>query len=256
MKYKPYSFSKISVFNQCPFKFELSYIKKIKCFSYSEALEKGSYVHKLLEDYVKKEKTSFNFNLLDENKQKEAYAIFENTLPYLENKMKAAVKTETELDFKISILKDKDKYIPYSVNERKLSLFLGSIDLVLYEYDKITVIDWKTGKVPEKPNSLQMLMYVIAIFALTRVDTVDTIFYYVEHSVEKPFTFFRKDLQKLIKKLLEKIHAIEVEKEFNRKESPLCNFCDYRKEGYCNELDANEFIESLNKTLSKINKTK
>lgn len=50
VKYKPYSYSKISTFKSCPRKFKLQYIDKIPGKLDTEALIKGRTVHYLIEN--------------------------------------------------------------------------------------------------------------------------------------------------------------------------------------------------------------
>ena len=60
MKFSPYSFSKIGTFSQCPYRFKLQYIDKIKIpFEINIALEKGKYIHSLIEQYIKNEVEAF-----------------------------------------------------------------------------------------------------------------------------------------------------------------------------------------------------
>ena len=76
MKYSPYSFSKIEVFEQCKNKFKLQYIDKIKTSSSNIHLERGTFFHHLLEhtNFFSKDSKTFpeiTLELLsDEEKKK------------------------------------------------------------------------------------------------------------------------------------------------------------------------------------------
>ena len=50
-KIKAWSFSRYDTYKQCPFKAKLRYIDKLK-EPKSEAMERGSDIHKLCEDYI------------------------------------------------------------------------------------------------------------------------------------------------------------------------------------------------------------
>ncbi len=76
MKYAPYSFSKISLFEQCPLKFKFNYIDKLGIFQKSLATERGSYIHELLENDTKEKETKFKFSIATPEQQQECLDIY------------------------------------------------------------------------------------------------------------------------------------------------------------------------------------
>ena len=111
----------------------------------------------------------------------------------------------------------------------------------------IDSIDWKTGKVSGFPQPLQLAMYAIYLFEqYPDVETIRTAFVYVEHNnKEKVYTFDRSHLSVLKKKILEKIVNMENEKKFSKKESRLCDYCDFRTAGLCEPETHDEFAEKM-----------
>ena len=85
MKYAPYSYSMIGTFKNCPYRFKLQYIDKIKTkFNVTPALEKGKFLHFGIEHYLKgtlKDKINeFKFQTISENEKKEIFKLLKKIL--------------------------------------------------------------------------------------------------------------------------------------------------------------------------------
>lgn len=242
LKFKPYSFSKISLFYQCPFKFKLKYIDKIKPpFEINKALEKGRFIHSLIENYFNstaKLEDEFKLSTKDEIEN------YKNIFESLKDK---------EFFKKLSKLKNKNVEMPLSLNFKKENVeagglnykasLIGFIDFFGFlEKNSIVIIDWKTGKVPKEPNILQVKIYALWAFLTFNVETVHTCFYYVEHNKKKCFVFKNEDKEKIEKEILSKIKYIENEKEFRKQTSPLCDYCEMKNFNYCEFEEQNKFF--------------
>jgi hypothetical protein len=95
-------------------------------------------------------------------------------------------------------------------------------------------------------------MYAIWGFLKFDVERVVTKFIYVDHLVEKTYTFKRSHLNKLIKTVLKKILTVEryyddPKEDFEmKKEGPLCDWCEFRKRGICKE-NHQDFLKKVMK---------
>ena len=241
MKFAPFSFSKIHLFEQCPLKFKYNYIDKLGIFEPNLAMERGLAIHDFLENHVKNKKTDFKFRIATQEEQEECLDIFINFkksdlgMKYLE------VPGEAEVEFGMKILDGILACCSYYDSD---ALFRGKIDLMIMNITTINSIDYKTGKVSGFPQPLQLVMYAVYLFnKYPNVDVVRTCFVYVEHTnEEKVYEFHRSHLNALTKKVLEKIVNMENEEDFNKKISKLCEFCEFKKNGVCSgDYDDNYF---------------
>lgn len=249
MKYAPYSFSKINLWEQCPLKFKFNYIDKLGIYEPNLAMERGSFIHTLLENDTKGKETSFKFQICTLEEQEECIDIFiafkQSPLgqSYLE------VPAEAEVAFGMKL--EDGKLVVCSYYDKQ-ALFRGKIDHSIIEGAKIQLIDWKTGKVSGFPAPLQLVMYAVWAFHMyPDINFIRTAFVYVEHGKEKVYKFSREHLSVLTKKVLEKIVNVEGETVFGKKESPLCNYCDFRKAGLCEPESHDEFAMKMMKYTKK-----
>ena len=235
----PYSHSKISLFYQCPYKFKLSYIDKIKKVSNNIALYKGSYAHAILEHKFNYDiifKTDEIFTEEEKQKVKEYVKKFENCK--LGKKYKSIMLNKKHLpEFEINFFICKNGNQFFACNEKQKAIFLGFIDFMYFDEDKIlNIIDWKTGKFKELKDQGTEQVELYAIWGFLQYPYQNKIkckFVYIEHCKETYIEFERSQLQDLLKKHLNRIKKIEIsnkEKEFRKSPSPLCNWCDYYKE--------------------------
>jgi len=228
MKYNPYSISKIGAFEQCPYKFKLQYIDKIKVKKDNFHLLKGSLVHKILEE-------NFNYNI-----DTKEYNLSETDIKNITQKVK---------DFEYSDLGQKiKKLIQYSTLEEDFALdknltlcdfwdkevmLRGSADLY-YTKDNIGYIfDYKTGKDHSKEKEFgitQGTMYAIYLFIkYPKIKNINAYFVFIEHNTYKKINFKREHFKEYIKVFYNKIKNIETTKHFIEKTSILCEYCDYYK---------------------------
>lgn len=242
MKFTPYSFSKLNTFEQCPMKFKFKYIDKISTpFKMNATLEKGSYIHLLLEELAKNDmvlpKVSYDFkyssrqDIVSYKKTFRDFVFSDFGEKYLSNDDYTFFGAEVEFGVKLE-----DGVLSETSYWNKKALFRGKIDHVNIHDDTMYLLDWKSGRVNQYPAILQLVMYAVWCFLkYENINIVKTAFVYIEHGVEKTYTFKRKHLDDLIAKVMEKINNVELETKFNKKESKLCEYCEFRLQGLCKE---------------------
>jgi hypothetical protein len=237
MKFNPYSISKMSTFNQCPKKFEFSYINKIKIdVPQNVALYKGSYIHEVLEnnfDYDVPFETNEIFTEKEKEKAKEIIKKFEGSELGAKYKILIPVSNlEEKFGFKIE-----DKQIVLTDFWDKEGWFRGAIDLYIIHNNRGVVVDYKSGKdhsLNEDFGTDQAMMYSIYLFTkYPNINEVKGVFCFVEHSTEKSILFKREKLTEYLKHFYTKTKKVEQEKIFGPNVSALCDYCDYFSEGLC-----------------------
>jgi len=244
LKYSPYSFSKISIF-KCPFKFKERYIKKNYVNSSCLAFDIGNYFHKYLENLFKnkEEFKELNSKYIEENElktniEKEVKELknkkFIRMLLYKASKsfiVKAEDKCKLDVECNPTDLKDKD------------SMFKGYIDLYMVQDKEGIIVDFKSGKVPDKPDWKQTLFYSLWLLKKYNLDKITALFYYVQQDEYKKRIVLKDDIKKIEKLLKKSIQEIENESEFNKKITPLCRYCEYLNNG-CYLTD-DEFLKII-----------
>lgn len=245
MKFNPFSFSKINTFLFCPMKFKLSYIDKIRVKNSNIALEKGSYIHQRLEDHSNSiALTNFNFRL----STREQILEFDNIVDtFINSELGMKYLTPTtfgvELDFALLL---EDKKLRATNYYNKEALIRGKIDHAIQNGNVMTLLDWKSGRVRDEPDVLQVVVYALWCFiTYPEIETVQAAFVYVEHGEEKSFTFHRDSIEQLQGAVLRNIAKVEVAEDYPKKESNLCQWCDYRKNGYCTAETGQEFADKM-----------
>lgn len=223
MKYNPYSFTRMSMFKQCKRKFKYRYIDKIKDTEKSYHLEKGKYCHEVLENVhtgIRVDKSKYELS-------EDQYADIDAMLcKFLSS------------DFSTNFIKDINSYneaqfgidmylnvADYDYRDKGL-LYLGSVDRINFYDNYLHLIDWKTGKVKEQSEQLRHY----ALWALTEFSHIDKVlvsYVFIEHNQAFSEVITRDDVKNIKKELLYSIKDIESEKNFNKNETPLCDYCEY-----------------------------
>ncbi len=235
MKYAPYSFSKMDCWKSCPRKFKLNYIDKIRFDGGSLALERGSYIHHLLEHEILTDPEYKTTNVLTQTEKDKCDIIVKE---FCESKLgKQMVGMET-------VSKERDISLSYKLKPNgywdKDSLIRGSADKIGKGARDFHTVDWKSGGYNEAfPKSNDQIMFYGMHFLIENPD-VDKIYghyVFIEHQAKTSYTFFRKDLNTYLKKYLRWIKEIEQDTEFNKNPTTLCYYCDYAKMGYCDGFE-------------------
>lgn len=257
MKFNPYSFSKLNSFMSCPKKFELSYIEKIKVFVPNIATERGSYVHTLLENKTKNKLTTFKFNVMTEKDVDECDKVYYDFTHSDNGKKYFDPKNETYAEVEFGVKKIGKNFEVCSYYS-KSALFRGKIDHQIIHGDWIELLDFKTGKVTSFPAPLQLVMYSVwAFIKYPHINKVRTAFVYVEHgNEEKEYIFYREHFEVILKKVVEKIVNVELAKKFPKNETKLCEYCDFRKKGYCDPETVGEFNDKMSSMIKPYKRKK
>lgn len=228
MKFLPYSVSKINLYFQCPEKFKLKYVDKIKTVSKGNFhLYKGEFLHRCLELGRTNFRTKAHEYFTKELKLSyiESYNKFKN-YPIVKEYLEHNGNHEIEFGLKVQ-----DNKLVLSEFSDKTSLLIGKIDY-RYSGGKVTyIIDWKTGKIGSI-NQLQAMIYSLYEF-ITNNDCEECICsnVFVEYNVEDIRKYYRKDFLNILKNVISRISEIESTKEFY----PLhnCRFCEYNLYKIC-----------------------
>jgi putative RecB family exonuclease len=249
---KIYSHSRLSTFEQCPFKFKLRYIDKIK-----PAIERtieshlGSAVHETLEwlyeqvmnkhiptideiitDYAVRWQDTYSKDTLIVKKQLTQKDYFNKGVQFLIN-----YYTKNH-PFNDNTL-ETEKKILIELNENyKLQ---GFIDRLVHnlEKDEYEIHDYKTANnLPLKEkieNDRQLALYSIAIKELFGDDKkVILVWHYLAHNQKIISRRTNQQLANLKKETIYLIEKIESTENFPSKKSILCNWCEYKN--YCHEF--------------------
>jgi len=240
LKYKPYSYSKISTYKNCPRRFKLQYIEKIRIpFDVTPALEKGKFLHFGIEHYLKgdlKEKIKdFKFQVTDEITKKELYLQLKQILKSKNIQFYKTFKNLfIEYGFGI-IFKDNDVVITdYNFNAD----IFGYIDLMFYDEfsNSVYIIDHKSGKYREDQDKLQTSIYYLVAYKLfPNAEKFHLNFDFIEHDKSISVTLTKDDFNNTIKYIKDHLEIIENTITFPT-ETKYCNWCPY-KDKYC---DPNE----------------
>lgn len=216
MKYSPYSFSKMSVWNQCHRKFKYIYVDKIKLpYVFVEALVKGGAVHSIIEHFPEQSKHKY---------AKKYFHVAEKFLKSPEGWDLVHKPALKEYDF--GLTKDL-KPCGYS---DKSALFRGSVDRAIIEDGMLWLVDFKTGKSKDQnwQSYDQLMFYAIYFFIkYPNINKIKITYYYIEHMHTNDLVLDRTNFDTYAKQLVKNIIDIEADEDYIKIESKLCDYCDY-----------------------------
>jgi len=248
MKTKFYSHSKLSTFEQCPFKYKLRYIDKIK-----PVIEKtieshlGSAVHDTLE---------WLYNSVKENPNKEIsldeiityYSVkwqdeFSNEILIVKKEMSAKDYFNKGVEFLINYFQEHSPFKDGTIEcEKRIIIDLdentrvqGFIDRLVYDIDsgKYEIHDYKTAnQLPTQKKmdeDRQLALYSIAIKEIYGHDKeVVLIWHYLAHNQKIISKRTNQQLEQLKDETKQLIKKIENTKYFPTNKSILCEWCEYK----------------------------
>lgn len=228
--YRPYSHSRMSTFQQCPYKFKLHYIDGIQGEDNpisKMALAKGSKVHDLLEKYPKIETESKAFDVVEKFVRS----------PVAEPYLKAILDEEpNKREFAFGLTKD---FEPTDYNSDDV-LFHGKIDLICTVNGMLNLVDYKTGKPKEQQEQdySQLILYGIYFFQkIPELERLRISFVYVEHDHENSLVLERKSIEGFKQQYLNLVEEIETS-SYPKREGYLCKYCQFFS--MCNVQKLNE----------------
>lgn len=249
-KQKVYSHSKLSMFEQCPFKYKCRYIDHLQPdFEQSIEAHLGVCVHETLEwlytlvnkenkappiidaviehySLIWAEKFKEDLKIVSQTKNLQEY--FNNGVQFLvDYYMKHQPFRDGTLDMEMEVQID-------LYNDGKY-LLRGYVDRLVFnkETGEYEIHDYKTGSLPRDKNKFdtdrQLALYSIAIKEIFgKEQKVCLVWHYLAH--DHKFCVYKTDeqleaLKFQIKELIEKIQS---SKNFNTNVSALCNWCEFR----------------------------
>jgi CRISPR/Cas system-associated exonuclease Cas4 (RecB family) len=234
MKYNPWSISKLGTYLQCPHKFKLKYIDKIKVpFETNTALIKGSHIHKIIEN-------GFDYDVPFDLEEKYTEEDYNRTIQIVKSFETSVLGEQTKKMQKIGV---PEEDFAFTLNRElvnywnKTAFFRGSADLYLTRDDLGIIIDYKSGKdKSEEPDfgTNQAKMYAIYMFLkFPEIQTVKAAFFFIEHGTKKSIDFSRDNLDDYINYFVELTNVVEGDTSYRKEVNALCDWCSYKEFGNC-----------------------
>ncbi len=242
-----YSHSRLSTFEQCPFKFKLRYIDRIKPdFKTSIEAHLGSVVHDTLE-WMYIDKKNGVIHSVDEiityyaNKWHELYSedilvvkrdftvqdYFNKGVKFLlDYYLKHKPFDDGTLELERKIVLDLDGTGKYMIQ--------GFIDRLVFnkETGKYEVHDYKTANSLPRPDKVasdrQLALYSIAVNDLFNTSDTLLVWHYLAHNRRITSERTLEQLEQLKRDIISLIDKIEVTKEFSACKSVLCGWCEFK----------------------------
>jgi len=219
-----WSFSRYSDYKQCPAKFKYKHIDKLK-EPPNPAMERGSAIHKLAEDYAlgKLPKLPVELKLFSEEFKR--------------------LKAE-----KVKVIEDQWTWSANWAGETAWNDWKGAwlrvkLDAAYLntEYNALVIIDHKTGKLREDNHAEyreQLELYGLSgLLKYPDVKVVSPRLWYLDAGAiypngephEPEIEYTRADEPKLKKIWLKRIEPMMKDKSFRPKQNQFCNWCHFRK---------------------------
>ncbi|MCD6572876.1 MAG: PD-(D/E)XK nuclease family protein [Thermoplasmata archaeon] len=237
-----YSYSAISTFENCPFKFKLAYMDKIKPLRKNIESFMGSRVHEALEKlyrdklFAKIDSLEELISFYNERWEKEMHGnIFvvkgyeiENYRKMGEMYIRDYYNTYKPFDDGRIIALEKRIFFP--LNEKYW--INGIIDRISEKDGVYEVHDYKTSLYFPSLNELdetQLAIYAIALQNLYGAEEIELVWHYL--AFNKEIRVRKKSYEYIREEIINKIEEIENAKKngkFPAKESALCDYCEYQ----------------------------
>lgn len=255
-----YSHSRLSTFEQCPYKFKLRYIDKIKREE-AESVEAfvGKRVHETLQ------KLYDDMLLTKENTLGDLFTYYDKIWRENWNDAIAIVRKKYTKDdyykfgkkcvenyynrykpFNQSLTVGTEVPVTFCLDDEGKYAITGFIDRVAHVNGRFEAHDYKTSSslpTQEKVDQdRQLSFYQMAIQKMwPEAKEVDLIWHYLAFDVRMTSQRNNSDLEKIKQATIELINTIEMAKIYPARESALCKWCEYpdicpkRKHFYCIE---------------------
>ena len=259
-----YSHSRLSTFEQCPFKFKLRYIDKIKP-EIEKTIEAhlGTVVHKTLEwIYNNVENLTLKIDEIIKYYTEEWQKEFSDKIVIVNKNMTARDYFNKGVQFlvdyysKNSPFKDGtiecEKGILLNLDENGEYKIQGFIDRLVYnmETGEYEIHDYKTAKTLPSQKKIdenrQLALYSLAIKQIYGEDKeISLIWHFLAHNKTMKSKRTEEELERLKIDTLQLIKDIEKTKEFPPNPSVLCNWCEYKN--MCLDKEINEKFPTISK---------
>lgn len=220
----------------CPAKYFYSYISK-EPRQFAPAAVLGNIVHEVLENTLDNDKD------LDLEELKSEYT---KTIPKWDP---TGLIPEQLLDAGNVIIDefyDTNAGMPLSIYAKEMGFELvigsyvvrGYIDRVDVVGDRVSIIDYKTGKWEisnkEIPNSLQLGIYALAAQEIFPGKEIYAEMYYLRSGRRKGHLFTKEDIERVKVDLVKSMNDIINDQNFTpTSNGRVCSFCDHAKSGAC-----------------------
>ena len=223
MKHAPYSYSKISTFQQCPLKFKFQYIDRIPVDQQqSPAIERGLAAHKFAEDYL-----STGVHQIT-NEFPDSYIDW----------LYAIDPVHALAEFKLGVTEELD------ATEYDDAFIRGIADIIVIHGDRLTVVDIKTGSVTKnrkevwpdtlKKHRTQCGLYAemvsLALHELFDMDQpVESVPYYMDLLGPQPLPEPVDPSLPILNRIKKNCLAVEQCVSFPARPNRFCGWCPYSK---------------------------
>lgn len=212
-KITAWSYSRLRDWETCPLKAKFKHVDKLKEPD-SPAMQRGSDIHKLAEEYVK------------------------GMLPKLPKELANFKKEFMELRKSRGVLAEEQ--LAFDANFKLMDLETGwfdrnawcrvKMDLRCVTEKLMRLIDHKTGKKKDEHRD-QLEFYALVGFIIEpKIDVVEAELWYLDVAGEEKITkekFLRKDFEKIKQRWLKRVKPMLVDTEFHPKPNPMCRFCHF-----------------------------
>lgn len=232
-----WSYSRYSDYCQCPLKFKLKHIDKVQ-EPKNAAMERGSLIHSLAEDYIKGKISRLPKDLSKFGKE------FRSLRKVYQQRM-AGLVVEDNWSFTKDWTQTTWNDWTHCWVRIKLDLAQHELNQDLETYT-LRIRDWKTGKFREDQNEQykeQLELYALAgLLMFPHVDIVLPELVYLDEGVIYPdektrqadMVFTRKDVPRLKKLWEKKVKPMMNDKNFAPRPNQFCKWCHYRKDNATN----------------------
>lgn len=222
-----WSWSRLQDYHKCPLKAKLKHLDKIKEPS-NDAMERGSAIHKMAEDYVLGKLRTLPAEL---RTFKDEFAKLKKM--YKAKKLPVAVEGEWAFASDWSVTDWRD-WVGAWVRIKIDCTHFVDVNLLV-------VTDWKTGKMDDRNTAdylLQLDLYALAALLMHQQNkdlVVAPRIGYLDHGVtfpaadSEPILYTQKDLPRLIKEWGKRVKPMMADKRFAPKPNSSCKWCYYSK---------------------------
>lgn len=196
----------LKTFEECPKKYELKFINNISVPQDATPFEKGKKIHALANYYLKGFDISKLENTLNENEK----LVWQN-LTKNEYFNKKYLQSEYNLLCKVA-----DYWIG------------GRIDALVQDDERIYILDYKTGSVPQNPKyDYQTIIYLLCVSKFFKQKNISFVYIDLKNNQNHMINYDEELEKEYTQKITNICERIIKTQTFNNIQK--CKFCEYRK---------------------------
>ena len=200
----PWSFSRLTDFETCPYRFQLKYIKKLP-EAPNPAAERGTEIHKQYEDFI-----------LDKGP---------SPSPFFGPKLQYLLDTTTQHSVETQWAFTNDWTICDWFDDRTWVRIKPDLHIPLPNYDHAIVIDFKTGKQNLIKHTAQGQLYALGSYLTHPTKSVNVRFWYHDLKDEYNFTCTEAQILKLKTQWTQRAQKIETDHFPPKPTKGNCKYC-------------------------------